>query len=484
MTEKAVNSQNEIKKYYIYKNKNNQIILPDFIFSIYSQYNLKNGKDANDFAYYTLSNIAGKTNILYNNEQLDDEALEFYTILYRIIDKEGGIDNCAMLSDYIQNLSDRASLQKLITDKCIKKIEVSLYANGDVIEENKKQVILKQYIIRNVNGFVILPETIYYAYRNYIGNNSNEFAKYVIESSYPSENISEDTFNYFKAIYNLIEKDGNCINLSDYFNEKYYKNYHEMILSFLKFDKFKMYRIDIYEDGTIDETRVNSTELLNTIYDKEQAKIENDYIDFMPNLKRIDKKIDKYKKEMHVNTKEEYQNCKDTIHAFETEIYSVINEIKVSEENCEDKNMLNNLNQAEKYSAILLSKIEKSKLKLETLYSECKSQYTSDSIEYYEEIKKSIEQIVTNIMNIKQEMNITCEEDYKKYHSNLSQLKDKLFDIYNNSLQTVFFDENIKGTIIKEAITKYNNAITSTDEVFELLEDRRAALLKKHIFES
>ena len=75
----------------------------------------------------------------------------------------------------------------------------------------------------------------------------------------------------------------------------------------LKFDKFKMYKVDIGEDGNIKETRVNIFDLINTIYDKKVIQQEETVIiDVEPDFNKIEEALNNIIQDMKISCDDDY----------------------------------------------------------------------------------------------------------------------------------------------------------------------------------
>ena len=141
------------------------------------------------------------------------------------------------------------------------------------------------------------------------------------------------------------------------------------------------------------------------------------------------------------------------------------------------------LNKLEKLSGDLLNKIDKARIQLRNTHnSYLTKEKDTNNIDYYEHIKVSIDEVMKELNTISQNMDINSNSDYMSINSKLSYLKEKLYDIFDSSMESALADGSITGTIIKEAATKHNNAINLLKELEELLESKHAQLISKHLF--
>ena len=79
-------------------------------------------------------------------------------------------------------------------------------------------------------------------------------------------------------------------------------------------------------------------------------------------------------------------------------------------------------------------------------------------------------------------MQVNSEKDYMSYNSKLTALRDKLYEIFDASLQSAYDDGSLTLSIVKEASTKHNAAIKHVNETIDKLENMKDKISFNNIF--
>ena len=471
---------------YIYKNKNGKLVLPDFLYEICSGFELTGNSNASDFSVYAVSKLAGKIDTFDSN--FDSDTLNYYSGLYDLIKKEGGIHNCEMLSDYTQGNDKTEIVNQLIEAGIIIQEQVEVDKNGQLLltsaknhEDNKWIAVQDFYILRNSEKYLILPDEVYNEYKNFDGDDSYSFAKKLlkIKNDKIPDNLT-NIYNFYSAIFKLIEKEGRCIILSDFCKKQEKSNKAEFLQQMINSKHAYLSLVEIDKRGKIKENRLNGTcgleesiYLANTTDENEEfySYLDTQISDIEEKLKNITDEFSSLSSEKYKELSLKIKNLKAETYAFYKKALKMAKSYKDLMEFAESK-----FNK-------LMNKIEFEDKKLIKEYNnQKKAQEEQYSIDYFEKITKSIDEVDAEITQINETMVVKSDKDYMAYNSKLTALRDKLYEIFDASLQSAYDDGSLTLSIVKEASTKHNAAIKNVNETIEKLEDLKNKITFNNIF--
>ena len=131
----------------------------------------------------------------------------------------------------------------------------------------------------------------------------------------------------------------------------------------------------------------------------------------------------------------------------------------------------------------IMNKIELENKNLIKQYNNQKKvQEEQVNVDYYEKITHSVEEVEAEITQIDSTMQADSEKEYMTYKSKLTALRDKLYEIFDGSLQAAHNDGSLTLSIVKEASTKHNAAIEHVNKTLEKLETMKNKVSFNNIF--
>lgn len=488
-----------INKNYIYKNKDNKLVLHDFIYEMFYKFELSKNDNITDFALQLVNRIADRTYIwqLYTNE-INSESLNFFIGLYNFIEKNGGVKNCCRLTEYTYNINNLNNISELVTSGIIVKEEVQI-KNKELICNNTKQqdcsrrILMTVFsIIRDSKGHIVLPDEIYKVYSSFDGDNAYSFAKFAVNKILQKHmNITEDVYNYYAAIFELIEKEKLCTTVSDFCKDKTVSSNKEHIKLMIDKQKAKMYQIKLDTNGSVTETPTNNTDdIEKSAYSTANEAVHNDIREeehkiYLENqIIGVEKELNTISNDInYANNYSKYKNTIDDLKIRTQNIYEYAKH-KFELREIHDKNII--IKTEKKYNEFI-SKIENLNVKFNKMYSENNKQKNNkekmtEHVDYYEQIKSEFVKFENELNTIVENMTVNSDKEYISLQSAISNLRERLHKFYDKALKEAHQNASLTGPLIKEATTKNNELNKKIESSLENLEVLKKRLLFKNIF--
>ena len=492
---------------YIYRGKNNKLVLHDFIYEQFYMFKFSGNDNLNDFALDFVRKIATRMHIwqIHNNE-INSNSLDFYIALYKYIEHNGGLKNCDKLSEYTYNINSYDSLQELVNSKTLIKEEVyinnqELFYDENFGKQNNKILSITSYnIIRDSSGCLIIPDEIYNECINYKGgDNPYQFGNYISQKlSDNYENITDELVNYYISIFKLMKTEKYYISLSEFCKKNNIGNIQEMLPKLLNSKQLKMYVVNMNINGHISENQVeNIKSLENTAYNVSTFNTNNETENINIKTKEREEKdlkshinseiqdieisLRDIRNNINSKTEEGYANNKQKLCDLRIKIENTYKKVKEqsSLEFMIDKNIIRD---TEKKYKEITSRIEKLSEKLEKINTELNKEKNNDKTDYYEQIETKLQNFETELNTITQDMKVNSEKDYTSIHAKLSSLRDSLHDFYSKSLKEAHQNGSLTGPLLKEATTKHNELMNNINSAMKTLESLKKKLLFKNLF--
>ena len=474
---------------YIYKSSDGKLILPTFVYEICAHFNLTGNRKASDFAVMVVTKIAGKADILNdNNVEFNSETIRYYESLYNLIQKEGGLEACETLSDYTKGNDKKEIINQLVESGIIKKEKAEIDSNGEILlsssdnSENVKWAAIKDlYILRNSEKYLILPDEIYAEYNNFDGDDAYSFAKKLMKittDAIPDNLIN--IFNFYATIFKLVEKEGRCVILSDFCKKQDNSNKKDFLEQMINSKHAYLSLIEVDNKGRIKELRQDGTIGLESSIYLSNDKHENDefYSFIDTQTTNIEKELKDITDKLQNLTIQTYKELMLDIKNIKSETYSFYKKALKMTNSYKDL-----MEFAETAFNKLMKKIEFEEKNLIKEYNNQKKVKEEElNIDYFEQIKKAIDEVDAEVTQIDENMHVSSEKDYMSYNSKLTALRDKLYEIFDASLQSAYDDGSLTLSIVKEASTKHNESVKHVNETIEKLENMKNKISFNNIF--
>ena len=486
---------------YIYRTTDGKIVLHDFIYDMLFKFELSENKDVDDFAIQLVNKIADRIYIwqLYANE-INSKTRDFFIGLYKYIEQNGGLKNCKKLSDYTYNINNINGTNELVRSGVIKREEVKIN-NQELIccdieynaHDSERLSVAVYNILRDSKGYLVLPDEIYKLYSCFDGDNAYKFAAFALQKmSDKVENITEDIYRYFAAIFKLIEEEKFCMTVSEFCKSNKIGTNKEYIKLMIDSGKARLYRISIDKNGSVSESPINNTsDIDNGVYnyannskyidireEEHKSYVNNKINNIVAELNKIDKSISIKDSGDYI----EYRNKINNLKKITQNVYEYVKH-KYELNEIHDCTVVSD---TEKKYKELISFTEKLMVKIERIYFEINNKQkpfnNQEKIDYYEQIKSELEKFEAELDSITNKLVVNSDKDYMSLHSKLSNLRDRLHSFYDKSLKEAHENEGLTGRIIKEATTKHNELIKKIEEALKNLEVLKKKLLFKNIF--
>ena len=488
-------------KNFIYQNLEGKLVLHDFIYDLFYKYEFSGVTDISDYALQLVNKIVDRIYIwqLHSNE-INANTLNFYIQFYKYIEQNGGIKMCDRLTDYTFNINNIDGIKTLVQNGILTKNEVSIenddftiLAKSENISKGKISITVFN-IIRNAKDYLILPDEIYNAYKCFDGDSAYKFAEFVIKKmSEKFDNITEDLYKYYAAIFKLIERDKYCITVSDYCKNKQAKSNTEHLKLMIQAQKATMYRINIDEKGIVKETKTNDVSSIDkSAYNTDNTgtpqatdnKEETHKSYLYTQIKNIKSELKKvaYNK---IPTENEYKKYKLILSEQKVNIQNVYEYAhhKFELKEIHNQDIITDIDNQHKE---IINQIDKDIEKLNSLYSKNKhkdkTKTEKEKVDYYERIVSELNKFEEELNSISEKMVVNSEKDYISFQSKLSNLRGKLHNFYDKSIDEAHENEGLSSHLIKEATTKHNELNQKLDKTFETLELLKKKLMFKNIF--
>ncbi len=488
-----------INKYYIYRNKDNKLVLHDFIYEMFYKFELSKNNDTADISLKLINGIADRTYIWQlHTDRTNSESLNFFISLYNYIEENGGVKNCCRLTEYTYNINSLDNIKELVNSGKIIKEEVQIndkeiICKDSIQQSGSNKILMTVFnIIRNSKGHLVLPDEIYKAYTSFDGDNAYNFAKFAVNKmSETLENVTENVYKYYAAIFELIEKEKFCTTVSEFCKDKTANSNKEHIKLMINSQKAKMYKIELDDKGIITETQTNDIDdIEKSAYKTANEAVhtdikEEEHKTYLKNqITGIEKELNTISKE--INNTNDYGKYKSIINSLKikTQNFYEYAKHKFELREIHDKNVI--IKTEKKYKEFI-SKIENLNEKINKLNSENNKQKNNQEtitkhVDYYEQIKSEFVKFEEELNSIVENMTVNSENEYISLQSSISNIRDKLHKFYDKALEEAHQNASLSGPLIKEATTKNNELNKKINDSLDKLEVLKKRLLFKNIF--